>query len=168
MRRRRFSRGSGKRRSVQWGSTSVAPFSVLPGATTLFPITPAAMGTLQALGTPTLVRTVGSVQVLNTGSSGSEAFGAVGLIVASKNVVPADFNPFGTAASFDWFWHRFYWVPNISGTSVEARLQRFDLDAKAMRKVKDDEEIYFVLNNQTASAASVKVFFSCRLLVKRP
>lgn len=164
--RRRYARPITNKRSVQWGSASLAPLNLTTGSTTVLPISPGGLGTLSAMGVPTLMRIVGRLRILNTGASGTESFGAAGIIVCTNPaVVPV---PFGTDASKDWTWHQYFWLPNTSGTSVEARFIDYAIDSKVMRRIDDTEDIFFIINNQPASTATLRYFFSARILVKRP
>lgn len=158
-------------RSVQWGNATIAPINVTAGSLIQLPITPGALSTMSALGTPTLMRIRGTLRIVQTTTtSGTESYGASGIITASRAItIPATgIDPYGTGASLNWLWHKFYWTTNTSGSAVEVRSMDFEVDAKAMRKIEDTEDIYFVFSNAITSSATVRIFFSARILVKTP
>ena len=167
MRRRTMSRSMSSRRSVQWGSFSLAPINIAIGGNQTLDITPGGITTLNALGVPTITRVRGIFRIVMTGIvSGNDCYGAAGLIVARPGAVLL--NPFGTDAGLDWIWHKYFWCYNLSGSSVESRMQDFEIDTKSMRKIRDTDSLQLIVAVNNAATSAARFFASGRVLVKRP
>ena len=166
MNRRSYVRSAPKRRPVQWGSTILAPLQQIPGGLFAAPLFPATF-TQKELGIPTVMAIRGMLRVLNVGASGTTAFGAAG-IIRQDDAATLFPEPYGVEASDNWMWHSFFWVPNVSGSSVEIRMQHFDIYAKANRKLEDQDNLFFIIQTAAASTANIQFFYSSRNLVKTP
>ncbi len=132
---------------------------------------------LENVPDPTLVRCRGDVLVQMTASAATPGRVVItmGIIVvrATALAVPAVPSPL-TRGDSDWIW----WTAvglNISGGSVAAPnsdgrsiVKRVMIDSKAMRKIKPNEAIVFVMENIVlTSTQTVDVLGGLRLLLKR-
>ena len=112
-------------------------------------------------------------QLAESGSaSGDAAQLAAGLIVAPTGATVA-VSPL-TEAGANWFWHTYCLLHTqgiVGGVSEHGdglTTQRIEIDNKAMRKLREDESIYLVMENQNlVGSPGVNVGGALRVLTQR-
>ena len=98
-------------------------------------------------------------------------FGAFGMCVISEQASAA-FAAGGVPAPYDqadwdgWFVWQPWECSTVSSTGIiEAPVRRFDFDSKAMRKIKEGDQMNLVVDNQNGAHAA-EVLVIGRLLIK--
>ena len=122
----------------------------------------------------TLVRMRGEVLVwldASGSAQGDACVVACGLIVASLGSTQA-VDPINEGGA-NWLWHSFFTLATESAianavTAPDSASRRLIIDNKAMRKLREDEEIQFIVANQDiAGAPVVNVVAGLRALTAR-
>ena len=107
---------------------------------------------LAIFGAPfTVMRTRGNVVLtMDTGAAGDAMAVGLGIIILKDSVVTAGAASMpgpSNVLDAEWVWHQ--WVPLLSQTGTQSddvggQVARVEIDSKAMRKVKSNEQIVFV------------------------
>ena len=136
-------------------------------------------GTQALLDGLTLVRMRGHCAIyLSVADAALSGFhGALGVCVISENQntvgVTAVNQPLDDDAWDGWLWHQYFDVRAITatiadGVNASSVVQRFEVDSKAMRKLKDTDVVVLVQQFVEVGTSSVRVEFDSRLLMKLP
>jgi len=167
-----------KRRSrMEWSASFLNDFLVLAANSVSLQTSPVALvETLGDMTSPTIIRIRGNGVVMATGGTiGDDVMVGMGIgIVSSKAgaagiaAVPAPL----TDPTFPWMWHRFIPLRFLSAAdelTPDVSINRFEIDAKAMRKIlSDEEELIFVTETSNAvGTASISFSHGIRILIKQ-
>jgi len=122
----------------------------------------------------TLMRTRGRLSAfLNTGSAAGEGFHcAMGIGIVTKEAFAIGITavpiPITNMDWDGWLYHQFFDCHVRSTTNVDTDSAgiTFEVDSKAMRKLRDGDTIFAVLEVVEIGAATMDVFFDSRVLLK--
>jgi len=168
---RRFTgvRRAGPRHNYDWEGATTNSIGLASGS-----VTSALLFTSDS--SETLVRVRGVVNVDLTfaaSAAGDIAVVACGLIVHSSPGTTVGVDPI-TEAGADWLWHQFFIVSTrgvigaVADSGQQATNQRVIVDNKAMRKLREDQAISFIVANQDGvGAPTVDVTGAFRVLTQR-
>ena len=167
MARRGFVRRPANRPNYDWeGATTFSSAVAAAGVTT------AQLFTVDTAETLVRVRGVCLVTLSAGGSAGGDsAIVGCGLIVISLGATVA-VSPI-TEAGANWLWHQFFVLDTKGVVGAVADQgsqgwQRETVDNKAMRKLREDEALLFVVENQDVNGApAVDVRAAFRVLTRR-
>ncbi len=113
-------------------------------------------------GAGTVMRTRGQVLVQFDGAAdGNKKCVAAGLIIGTDAQVTAGPTAFSSPISnldAEWLWHGFFPLMAQAATEVDAegsKVMRLEVDSKAMRKVKQNEQMVLVVDGSNISGAPV-------------
>ena len=118
----------------------------------------------------TVTRTVGSLYVRSDQVAAIEdPFGALGAMVVSQKAVTTGAtaipDPVSQGQSDEWFMYTTFYVGGNSTANAGRDWAVYHYDSRAQRKVKDGEQIVFVLANAN-TAHSVTFIHNMRMLIK--
>ena len=171
--RRGFNQARGSRRKRGWEEG--------PGSITAVVAQPTANGItllgngqeFQFDGDP-LVRIRGSLQMHLTAATGiNDGFHcAMGIALASQNAfgvgVTALMSPLDDIEWDGWIYHRVFDLHGLLTTASGMTEIQFEIDTKAMRKLKAQDTIYAVLQHIETGTATADVWMTSRMLLLLP
>ena len=172
-----MARRSGLSRRIQVPRRS-RTWSLGPGGTGVTVFTASSVAILGSGVTPvgtesTLARTRGLLEIFLTGatSAGDGFQGAFGIGKATAAAftvgVTAIPTPITEVAWDGWLYHRFISLhapATVSAGVTPAVTERIEIDSKAMRKITDEEVFFAAVEFTEIGAATMHVFFDCRML----
>jgi len=108
------------------------------------------------------------IQSSNVAGSGFHCAFGIGIVnLTAFNVgATAVMRPLTDADWDGWFYHRFFdlHVGDQTAGDIQERPVQFEVDSKAMRKLKQDDVIYAMLEVVETGIAEIDVFFDSRML----
>ena len=143
-----MARGRGRRTDYSWGTIADVQLAVDPGSAALF------MGSTGSFIAPgTVMRLRGRVCAGMDGGGADESIGVmvgVGVFDVDQIVAGAapEFTTDGSNDEFNWIWVGMLWLWSGNAGAAEdgsGQFDRLEIDSKAMRKVKPNEQIAIVL-----------------------
>ena len=162
---------AGARRKTAWelGTGGVTSTQVNATASTIL-----GSGAAAALDGLTVVRTRGLLSFIltSTVSAGDGFVGAFGVCVVSENAfgigITAVPTPITDVAWDGWFIHQFIAVRSGVATAAATPFlfQQYEIDSKAMRKIKIGDTLVAVLQTTEIGDADMRVSWDSRTLVK--
>ncbi len=145
----------GRPTDYDWEGAFIAQTTVVAGASAQFVI-----GTSDTAETLMRVRGIVSAHLDQGGSTVADSCViAFGLIVGSTGAVLA-IDPVVEPGA-NWLWHSFMLLNNefvVSATNPERHWQqRLEIDNKAMRKLREDEQLFLIVANADVNGAPVAI-----------
>jgi len=127
----------------------------------------------------TLVRTRGifEASLLTSNAAGGGYMGALGIGLINKDAfavgVTTVLDPITDSDWDGWLYHRWFSVHTVSatiadGVNAQGAYERFEVDSKAMRKLKEEDVMFAVVQVVEDSTATMEIRFDSRILVKLP
>jgi len=124
----------------------------------------------------TLVRVRGSLEAViqssNVAGSGFHCAIGIGIVNEMAFTVGATavMEPITDADWDGWLYHRFFdlHVGDQTAGDIQERPVQFEVDSKAMRKLKQDDVVFAIVEVVETGIAEIDVFFDSRILLALP
>ena len=155
----------GPKRRTHWTAFGFSAFTVTATGSTL-------LATATGTHIPeTLVRVRGYFEalILSATSVGDGFFGAIGMGVATSAAITAGIGSLPTPITEEdwdgWMLHRYFGCRGgIVGDSGDSGWEALQLDSKAMRKIAEDESLYWAVEVIETGTATMQLVGSARVL----